>query len=104
MILDVGPYKGTRWAKRSISPRFQNMRLRCGKCGGMDFEVHVAPHDDRAAVDELICLGCLTARNVVAGVVEAAGKTTKADIKDDYIAPKPSDLRALDVRKANDAG
>ena len=121
-VITKGPYRGLRFAKRQIQCSRGNSRMRCGKCGGMDFEVHVRPvttieaksatgkpvtiigvQTCLAQVAELICLGCLKVRKLDnKGIIQALGKVEPTRLVDpDYVAPEPTDVRAEQVRKAN---
>jgi hypothetical protein len=101
MIVDK-TYKGLRFAKRQIVCRRGNARMRCGTCGGMDFEIHVMPNQDGSAkVDELVCLGCLKHRRVMPDSrLENTGTLKLTD--PDYATPTPTDIRAREIRKANE--
>ena len=109
-IVTKGPYRGLRFAKRQIQCSRGNSRMRCGKCGLMDFEVHVRPapttiigQQTSAQIAEIICLGCLKPYRLDAtGALEATGKVEPTSLVDpDYVAPDPTDVRAEQVRKAN---
>ncbi len=109
-VVTKGPYRGLRFAKRQIQCSRGNSRMRCYKCGGMDFEIHVRPAPTTlvgqlttARVAELICLGCLKVRKIDdKGVIQALGKVEPTSVVDpDYVAPDPTDVRAEQVRKAN---
>jgi hypothetical protein len=87
--------------------------MRCGKCGGFDFEVHVRPEtvsklivdpQTTARVAELICLGCMKVRVVDdKGVIQAPGRVEPTKSLDpDYVAPDPTDIRAKQVREGNE--
>ena len=116
-VITRGPYKGLRFPKRQIQAKRGNDRMRCGKCGGMDFEVHVkiippkeglnllTPNQAmQCRVADIVCLGCLKHREVDdRGVVQAAGRKDKPNLLDDYIAPTPTDIRAREVRKENES-
>jgi hypothetical protein len=114
-IVTKGRYRGYRFPKRQIQCSPGNSRMRCGKCGGFDFELHVRPitaqsqlvisQQTMAQVAELICLGCLKVRVVDdQGVIQASGRVepTKA-LDPDYVAPDPTDVRAEQVRKDNES-
>lgn len=103
-VIDKGPYRGTRFAKRQIACSSDNLRLRCGKCSGMDFEIHVQPSKSGqvARVKDVICLGCLKIRKVGDnGIIDSLGKVDIPKLTDDYVAPPASDIRAEEVRKYN---
>ncbi len=111
-VVTRGPYRGLRFPKRQIQCSRGNSRMRCGKCGLMDFEVHVRPApatiigaQTTAQVAELVCLGCLKAYRLDArGGLEATGKVEPTSLVDpDYVAPDPTDVRAEQVRKDNGA-
>lgn len=110
-VVTKGRYRGMRFAKRQIHCSPGNSRMRCGKCGCMDFEPHVRPapatvigQQTSAQIAELICLGCLKPYRVDAnGCLEATGKVEPTSLLDDYVAPEPSDIRAQEVRKVNDS-
>jgi hypothetical protein len=88
-IVERGPYRGTRFPKRQINPSVGQQRLRCGHCGGMDFEVHVRPVLSACRVTALVCLGCLKPRSVDQhGFIEGSGVTT-VNARDDFIKPPP---------------
>lgn len=99
MIIDKTPNRALRFAKRQIMCRRGNARMRCGTCGGMDFEIHVKPAPDGSAkIDDLVCLGCLKHRRVMPDSrLENTG--TLAPTDPDYAAPAPSDIRAGQIRK-----
>ena len=89
-IVERGPYRGTRFPKRQVNPSAGQQRLRCGKCGGMDFEVHVRPVVSVGQVAALVCLGCLKIREVdTSAFIEGSGLTT-VNARDDYVKPPPS--------------
>ena len=81
-IVTKGPFRGLRFAKRQIQCSRDNFRMRCGKCGGMNFEVRVraAPttlvgQQTTARVAGLVCLGCRKVRAVDdKGAIQASGK------------------------------
>ncbi len=109
-VVTKGPYRGLRFAKRQIKCSRGNSRMRCGKCGLMDFEVHVRPapatiigQQTSAQIAELICLGCLKPYKIDnKGLLQATGKVEPTSLVDpDYVAPAPTDVRAEQVRKAN---
>ena len=50
---------GLQLPKRQVIPSSQDLGLRCGNCGHMEFKVHVRPHHQAARVTELICLKCV---------------------------------------------
>jgi len=110
-VVTKGRYRGMRFAKRQIHCSPGNSRMRCGKCGGMDFEPHVRPApvaivgaQTSAQIAELVCLGCTKPYRVdMHGCLEATGKVEPTSILDDYVAPVPSDIRAQEVRKFNDS-
>ena len=110
-VVTKGRYRGMRFAKRQIHCSPGNSRMRCGKCGGMDFEPHVRPvpvaiikAQTSAQIAELVCLGCLKVYRVDNhGVLESTGKVEPTNPLDDYEAPAPSDIRAQEVRKINGA-
>ena len=109
-MVTKGPFRGCRFAKRQIMPSPGNSRMRCGKCGLMEFEAHVRPvktaiigAQTEAQVAELICLGCLKPYKIDnKGLLQATGKVEPTSLLDpDYVAPDPTDVRAEQVRKAN---
>ncbi len=108
-LVTKGRHRGLRFAKRQIQCSPGNSRMRCGKCGCMDFEAHVRPaptaivgQQTSAQIAELICLGCLKVYRLDAhGVLEATGKVDPTSLVDDYVAPTPSDIRAEQLRKVN---
>lgn len=102
MIVEKGPYKGLRFAKRTIVPRDGNARMRCGTCGGMDFEVHVAPEPNGSArVDDLVCLGCTKHRRITStGHLENTGTLGMTD--ESYISPLPTEIRAQEIKHGQD--
>ncbi len=117
-VVTKGPYRGLRFPKRQIQCSRGNSRMRCGGCGGMDFEIHVRPQPSIKKqtlvigpqkmpwqVAELICLGCLKVRHLDdKGLIQAAGRYDPTNTLDpDYVAPDPTDIRAKQVRKDNES-
>ena len=108
-LVTKGRYRGLRFAKREIQCSPGNSRMRCGKCGLMEFEAHVRPapttilgQQTSAQIAELICLGCLKPYKFDdEGTLESTGKVEPTSLLDDYVAPVPSDVRAEQVRKDN---
>ena len=87
-IVEKGPYRGLRFPKKQVTPKLDEVRLRCGKCGGMDFEAHVKPVGVQGRITALVCLGCLTHRNLDSnGFIEGDGTTEVRPISDDYVKP-----------------
>lgn len=101
MIITKPQTRAERFACRTIMPRFGNERMRCGKCGGMDFEAHVTPNvmGTIARVSELVCLGCLKAYKLD-GAARLAGSNTVKE--PDFESQAPNDIRARAVRESNE--
>lgn len=102
MIVTRTGTRALRFTKRQIHPRIGNERLRCGGCGGMDFEVHVTPDlaGKSARASELVCLGCLKVYRLDDMGRLAGSNTVK---EPDYESQVPNDVRARAVRIANES-
>jgi hypothetical protein len=51
--------------RREVLPSARQKRLRCGNCGKVEFQVHIAIEgSDFGRVDDLVCLCCKTVYKV----------------------------------------
>ncbi len=110
-IVTRGRYRGVRFPKRQIKPGRGNSRMRCGKCGFFDFEVHVraapttiigVPTTAQAA--EIVCLGCLKGYKFDSrGNLLATGKVEPENILDqEHVAPDRTDIGATQLVRKQD--
>lgn len=51
-----------------------HLDLRCGNCGGMEFNIHVQMHLNEAKISRCRCAKCGQVRAFDAGVLQASGK------------------------------
>ena len=98
-----GPHRGLRIPRKQVFPRADQLRMRCGKCSGMEFEVHILPDvkTGTGQAKELVCLECLDFYHLDdRAIIQADGKIDARSPLSDHVAPIPSTITA-EARKRN---
>ncbi len=87
-IVDRGSYRGIHFPKKQSVPEWGQLRMRCGKCAGMDFEIHIKPVGSQGRLTTLVCLGCLKHFKIdTNGFLEGDGTQEVTMPTDDYVKP-----------------